>query len=398
MSQDRIKYDVIVVGAGPAGSVAASTVARHGLSVLLIDKKQRIGEKPHCGEFIPKKLLGQFQINSGIIDQTVDSMETLLIGDSADPGNYIGKKNPGALLSCTDNGFLQSGKITGPTEADIGESILTQSEGFIIDRQSLDMSLAKNAASNGAIVLSDCKLSGLANQKLLFRHRGREIEAESRVVIGADGSNSLVGKVLSSWRPEFLLGIQFQVPLSKELDRTIIFFHKSITYGYGWLFPKGTSANLGLGFMPRKHSRPFELLEFFVEMFINLGLVRRGILSKSRGLIPVSGIRNELVRGNLALVGDAAGLTHPITGAGAPQAMVSGELAAMATVKAIKNADMNCLSSYESEIRGLYSGVLNHAKSKRKLMIDKWPVYDMKSICSQTWIACEGYRKRVRNI
>ena len=398
MTQDRIKYDVIVVGAGPAGSVAASTVARHGLSVLLIDRKQRIGEKPHCGEFIPKKLLSQFQISPRIIEQPVDSMETLLIRDDADPGNYPGKKTPGTLFSNTDNGFLHSEHIVGPAQAELGERILTHSEGYMIDRQSLDMSLAKCAASNGAIVLSDCKLSGLANQKLLFRHRGREIEAESRVVIGADGSNSSVGKALSSWKPEFLLGIQFQVPLSKKLDRTIIFFHKSITYGYGWLFPKGTSANIGLGFLPRKHSRPFELLECFLGMFINLGLVSPGILSRSRGLIPVSGIRDELVRGNVALVGDAAGLTHPITGAGAPQAMVSGELAAMAAVKAIKNADMNCLSKYESEIKGLYSGVLNHAKSKRKLMIEKWPAHDMKSICSQTWIAYEGYRKRVRNI
>lgn len=369
MLQNRTKYDVIVVGAGPAGSVAASVVARHGLSVLLIDKKQRIGEKPHCGEFIPRKLLSQFQINPKIIDQSVDSMETVIIREDADTKN-----------------------------SEIGESVVTRSEGLMIDRQSLDMSLARQAAANGAIVLSDTRLLKLANQKLLFRHRGKEIEAESTVVIGADGSNSVVGKALSSWRPEFLLGIQYQVPLAKELERTIVFFHKSITYGYGWLFPKGITANLGIGVLPNQHGRPFELLEFFLGMFRNLGLVTPGILSRSRGLIPVSGMRPELVRGNVALVGDAAGLTHPITGAGAPQAMVSGEIAGMAAVEAVRNGDISYLSGYQSEIRGLYSGVLDHAGSKRKLMIEKWPAYDMKSICSQTWIAYEGYRKRVRNI
>ncbi len=368
MQKNRMKYDVIVVGAGPAGSVAASTVAGHGLSVLLIDKKQRIGEKPHCGEFIPKKLVTQFRINERIIDQSVDSMETVIIPEDSFPAN-----------------------------AEIGEGAVTRSEGFMIDRQSLDMNLAKQAASNGAEVLSDSRLLKLENQRLIFRHRGREIEAESTVVIGADGSNSPVGKSLSSWRPEFLLGIQYQIPLAKKLDRTVIFFHKSITYGYGWLFPKGMSANFGLGLLANKQSRPFELLEIFLGMFRNMGLVTPGILSRSRGLIPVSGIRSELVRGNVALVGDAAGLTHPITGAGAPQAMISGEMAGIAAVKAIKNANMNYLSTYESEIRGLYSGVLNHARSKRKLMMDRWPGHDMKSICSQTWIAFEGYRKRVRD-
>lgn len=398
MKQETIKCDVMVIGAGPAGCLAASTVASQGLNVVLIDKKQRIGEKPHCGEFVPKRLVRQFDISSNLIDQSVDSMETIVLDTEIEPKKYYCESIFRKSTHATGSGRSDS-MINPVTKNEIGfESILTQSEGFMIDRQGLDMSLAKKAAFNGAVVLSGSRLLKLSGQELIFKHRDREFKADFKVLIGADGSTSTVGQAISSWRPDFLLGIQCQVPLAKKLDRTVVFFHKAITHGYGWLFPKGLSANVGLGMTPRGKIPPTELLGFFLNLLKDMGVLKTGILSRSRGLIPVSGVRTELVRRNVVLAGDAAGLTHPITGAGAPQAMISGELAGLAAVKAIKQGKTDNLSDYEREIRGIYSGALNHAISKRKLMIDMWSDNNMKSICSQTWIAFEGYRKRVRKI
>lgn len=397
MNPKTFKYDVLVVGAGPAGSMAANTVARRGLSVLLIDKKKSIGERPHCGEFIPERLLTEFDLARRIVQQRVDSMQTLVFNDDVAHRDTVRRRilhEFGANITVTVD--IEGQALSGPKETSAAE-ILTPSPGYMIDRQLLDLDLAKRAAQKGAVVISGAKLDRFDGRRSIIKYRSHEITVESTVIIAADGPNSGIAQRISPVRPDFLVGVQCQAPLVKRLDRTIIFFSKAITYGYGWLFPKGLSANLGLGMFPIKESRPIELLDFFSGLFRDRGLIKPGIFSRSKGLIPVSGLRNQLVDRNVALVGDAAGLTHPITGAGVPQAMVSGELAGNAAVDAIEANDMNLLKNYETTIRELYSGVLNHARDKRRLMTDLWSGMDMDSICSETWIAFRGYRKRVRN-
>lgn len=396
MIQKTIKCDILVVGAGPAGSVAAGVAASHGLDVLLIDKKKRLGEKPHCGEFIPQKLLAEFNLSSKIIQQPVDFMETMILEeDLPRKGSFQTSEN-----ELSNNGFgawpgEKRGKPFAKTKDQL-ESFLTPSPGYIIDRQVLDMSLAKDAASNGALVLSDARLLKQYDQSFLVKHQHHDIRIEPRIVIGADGPNSAIAGSMSHITPEFLVGVQYQVPLTQELKRTTVFFHKKITHGYGWIFPKGMSANLGLGMLPHKEGRPNQTLDFFLDFFIDCGVVKPGIFSRSVGLIPLSGIRNEIVRGNVMLVGDAAGLTHPVTGAGVPQAMISGREAALVAVEAIKRGKSESLESYEKLIKSLYSGSLNHAGAKRKLMTGMWKTESMKSILSEAWIAFGGYRKRVR--
>ncbi len=396
MIRKTIKCDLLVVGAGPAGSVAAGVAASHGLDVLLIDKKKRLGEKPHCGEFIPQKLLAEFNLSPKIIQQQVDFMETIIFQEDLPRKSSFHPRLNG--ISNIGLGAWPGEKREEPFEKakDQLESLLTPSPGYIIDRQVLDMSLAKDAASNGALVLCDARLLKQYDQSFVVRHQHQDMRIEPRIVIAADGPNSAIAGSMSSITPEFLVGVQYQVPLTQELKRTTVFFHKEITHGYGWIFPKGMSANLGLGMLAHKEGRPKQTLDFFLDFFIGCGAVKPGIFSRSIGLIPLSGIRNEIVRGNIMLVGDAAGLTHPVTGAGVPQAMISGREAALVAVEAIKRGKAELLESYEKLIRSLYSGPLNHAVAKRKLMTGMWKSESMKSILSETWIAFGGYRKRVR--
>lgn len=396
MNPSPIKYDVVVVGAGPAGSVAARCAASHGVKVLLIDKKKRLGDRPHCGEFIPQKLLTEFDISSRIIDQHVDYMETLVLDETWEPA----VNNCGSILRSPDDsskwGIPDHAKPNQFQPVYYPEKFSTPSSGCMIDRQAFDLGLAKQAAAAGALVLSDAKLMRLNGDYCLVRHHNQEITVESKVLIGADGHNSLIARSMNLGVPDFLVGVQRQVPLTQELRKTIIFFHKAITYGYGWLFPKGSSANLGLGMFPTNHSRPTQLLDYFAGLFEKWDILKPGVFSRSKGLIPVSGIRNRLVWKNMALIGDAAGLTHPVTGAGVPQAMVSGQLAGQTAVEAIKSDNISLLANYETQVRQLYSGVINHAKAKRGLMMGMWNSRDMKSICNETWISFKGYRKRVR--
>jgi len=197
-------------------------------------------------------------------------------------------------------------------------------------------------------------------------------------------------------RPNVLRGLQVEAPLKRPLDRTFIFLNQAIVGGYGWLFPKGNVANVGVGAIPGDRTSPATLLDELVKMLCESEMIGPGILARSGGLIPVSGMRDTLINGNVLFCGDAAGLTHPITGAGIPQALISGRDAASAAVTALKQGSRQALMDYEKETRGRYKGVIHHALSKREVMMRHWNDKDFEKTCKQTWIAFKEYRKRVR--
>ncbi|MGD9819777.1 MAG: FAD-dependent monooxygenase, partial [Desulfomonilaceae bacterium] len=195
MKRRTIKCDVLVVGGGPAGSVAAETVARHGLRVLLVDKKKRIGERPHCGEFIPEKLMKEFDLSSKIVDQKVDAMETMII-----EGTLPDQRAFGTAMFAKKKVRSQ---IRKSHECDY-ESVNTPSTGYTIDRSALDLGLAKRAASSGAVILNDSKLVKFNHQRSLVIRQREEIVIDSKVTIAADGANSAISSALGYPKPEFL--------------------------------------------------------------------------------------------------------------------------------------------------------------------------------------------------
>ena len=197
--------------------------------------------------------------------------------------------------------------------------------------------------------------------------------------------------------PAVLRGLQAEVPLVEPLNKTLVFLDQNFVGGYGWVFPKGNAANVGIGAIPGTQVRMGKMLDEFLERLYREGLIRRGVLARSGGLIPISGIRNRLVSGTVIFCGDAAGLTHPITGAGIPQAIFSGALAGRAAAAALTRGDTLYLREYEAEIRSRYQGVINHALSKRTSMMDRWNDRDFETLCEETWIGFKGYRKRIRH-
>jgi flavin-dependent dehydrogenase len=166
--------------------------------------------------------------------------------------------------------------------------------------------------------------------------------------------------------------------------------------GYGWLFPKGLAANVGLGVVSDEGINAAELLHRLLKWLRDQNIIGLGRLARTGGPIPVSGIRDPLVHGHVVFCGDAAGLTHPITGAGIPQAVFSGSLAGKAAAQSFASGQAAPLKEYAEEILGRYSGVLNHARAKRRLMIERRDHPDFLDTCRQTWMAFKGYRKRVR--
>ncbi len=365
--------DVLVVGAGPAGSIAASVTARAGLSTLLVDAKPRIGEQPHCGEFVPRQLFAEHDLPRDCIAQTVDLMETVVLSRLRGPADRL------------DNILLRS-DIPSP--------------GYLIDRPRFDRELARRCASEGSTVMAGVRLTDRAGDVWHVHDRNGTHAIRARYVIGADGAMSRTARLTGLQNPSVLRGIQAEVPLTVPLRKTIVMLSPDIEGGYGWLFPKGSVANAGLGVAPHSKLSPPELLDGLLEHLIRRNIVRPGRIAGTGGLIPVAGMRETLVIDNVLLCGDAAGLTHPITGAGIPQAVVSGARAGEAVVRAVRASGAamhNELAHYEQDIRDHYAGVLRHALTKRQRMMRDLHEKDFADLCRRTWIGFREYRQREKN-
>ena len=361
------RVDILVVGAGPAGSRAAAAAAREGAETLLVDAKTRIGEQPHCGEYVPARLFGEANLDRCPVMQAVDYMET----------RVVGSREAGA---------------TGKQTLQVTSSPVP---GFIIDRVRFDRDLARAAAAQGATVFCSTRVVRRENDAWILKCGTDEISVTPRFVIAADGATSSVAAMLGLSAPDYLRGVQAEVPLAQPLKGTLIFLDRDFVGGYGWLFPKGSTANVGLGVAVADSVHPRALLDELLARLSAEGLIRPGKLARSGGLIPVSGMRAELTRGNVLLCGDAAGLTHPITGAGIPQAIFSGDLAGRTAAEALRAGNQQPLVEYKEAIRSWYGGVIRHAAAKRAVMMQLWGHEDFPRVCEETWIGFKGYRKRV---
>jgi flavin-dependent dehydrogenase len=271
-----------------------------------------------------------------------------------------------------------------------------ESPGFIIDRARFDRDYARRASAAGAFLLCAARLTGMDGETLLVRRGADLLRFSAKLTIAADGAVSTVGRLLGFARPNTLIGAQREIPLKKPLSHTTVVMTPWIFQGYGWLFPKGRVANVGVGVAAGSGVRPNDVLDRLVGLFRDDGLLGPGELARYRGLIPVSGMRSTTVVGNTLFCGDAAGLTHPVTGAGVPQAVVSGRLAGLAAAALIRDGRKEALVEYDRELRVRFAGPLEHAASKRGVMEARWGGGDFTDLCRETWIGFKGYRVRVR--
>ncbi len=310
-----MNYDVVVIGAGPGGSLAAKTCAERGLSVLLVEKRQEIGAPVRCAEGIGKKDLQKFV--------EVDK-------------KFIAAEVVGAKIYAPDG-----------TEITLTEEMAGNEVGYVLERKIFDRHLARLAAKAGADVIVKTTAIGMERTKdsvkVKLRRMGEEFEVGCKIVIGADGVESRVGK----WA-----GIDTTLKLN-EIESCVQYLMTGIDFdpeychfwfgsniapgGYVWLFPKGNnSANVGIGVMPSLAKRsPKEYLDEFVERNYSNGK----IVEVVAGAVPVKGEIETAVADNVMLVGDAARHADPITGGGIANAMKAGYYAGIVAAEAIQKGD-----------------------------------------------------------
>lgn len=351
---DMVLTDVLVVGLGPAGASAAAVAARAGVRVIGIDRKASAGIPVQCAEFVPMAL-GSEAAAVQTECQPISAMQTTVEGDAPD--------------------FTEDFR------------------GRMIDRARFDAELVSRAEAAGAACRFGVALITLPNDGIATLSDGTCIEA--RVIIGADGPRSRVGQAIGCTNTELVETRQITVPLESPHEATDIFLSAEIPGGYAWLFPKGNTANLGLGVTPQHRARLKPLLETLRRYLIAEGRIGAAILGHTGGAIPVGGIigTHGLLGARLVLLaGDAAGLVNPVTGAGIPAAVISGKMAGEAAAAFVAGRP-GAGPGYAEDLEDTFGVSVARALARRRELLAKFAsgAKPGKTDLRRGWIAYPQY-------
>jgi flavin-dependent dehydrogenase len=225
---------------------------------------------------------------------------------------------------------------------------------------------------------------------ILKRPNGSFSAFEAEVILGADGPHSTVGRWMGSVNKHMVPAVQVRVLLRHPMENTGIYFEKDIYGGYGWLFPKGEEANVGIGMKTVRGKRPTirKVLNRFLARLAKEGKIMGEPRCVTAGWVPAKPL-SKVVRGNVLLVGDAAGHTHPITGAGVVQAVICGKKAGKWAARAVVADDVSLIKGYDKDWRGHFGETLERAYERRLELERNWDHLDR--VIRHCWVAFREY-------
>lgn len=318
------EYDVLIVGLGPAGAAAATAAAKAGARVLAVERRQSLGGVANCPEFIPIPL---------------------------------------GLHARADHVVIQS--IVGAhTHHDDGARADSLLPGCVVSRDAFDRALIDFSRAAGAEVRHDIVFSGMDadHSEATLNQNGRSRIVHYRALVAADGHASSVARLLGLPALKKMFTRRYRVALHAPQDAVDFWLSRRYPGGYGWLIPAGKDAVLGTGM---EEQVAHEALDDLHRQLAGAGRVGGRILGQSAGAVPVSGMRAKLALGNILFAGDAAGLAHPLTGAGIHPAVVSGEAAGKAAAE-WATGHLGAIPTYEAKMRGQFGEVLARAVRHRE--------------------------------
>ena len=328
------RTDVLVVGLGPAGSRVAATAASAGRRVVALDRRREPGVPVQCAEFIPALLDQEIEGLGAVTRQRVREMMTFVEDEAPD--------------------------------------IKPDFPGRMIDRAKFAAALAARAAEAGAECRFGAAVEAVDPDGTVRLSDGSGLRGE--VLIGADGPRSRVGRALGRINEHVVETRQITVPLYAPNEQTDIFLSADIPGGYGWLFPKGEVANLGVGVAPEAKPRLKPILDDLHENLAVRDRVGRRVFGHTGGPIPVGGMLDPIGRLDetpVLLAGDAAGLANPVTGAGISAAVIAGG-AAGAAAAAHLSGDAEALPDYAEELTELFKPALYRALARRRELLARY--------------------------
>ncbi len=325
------RFDVLVVGAGPAGSTAAYRLATEGARVLLADKATFPRDKP-CGGGLTMRAVRQlpFSVEPVVEDRTTRVRFGL--------------------------------DFTRRVERHMDEPLVLMTQ-----RKRLDAHLVEQAVRAGAEFREGVKVSDLALEQggVQAQVDGSRVAATHALL--ADGANGVSARAmgLDDGR-DYGVALEANVPygvVSETEYRGLLCLElANVPGGYGWVFPKGDHVNVGVGGWEREGPR---LREHLMRLCREYGIPESSLEDVRGYRLPLVHARARLAKGRVALLGDAAGLVDPLSGDGIYEAFLSARLAA----KAILAGD---LESYDRDLRRTLSSQLAAAWGA-KVALDRFP-------------------------
>jgi digeranylgeranylglycerophospholipid reductase len=334
-------YDIIVVGAGPAGSITAKYAAKAGANVLLIEKRQEIGSPVRCGEGIA----GRWFEEAGITPSD----------------KWITHRVKGAKIVSPDGSTLH-----------IDEQFAGKEVGMVIERDIFDQEMAREAAKAGAsirvktsatgLIIEDNKVCGIKSNSY-----GENFEIRADCVVGADGFESQVGRwagLVSELKPKDIsVCLQYRmVDIEPDYKYCEFILEDIQKGGYVWIFPKGEDeANVGVGFQLNKVKEKGAVKAYLDDFISRQPQFSKGsTIEVVAGGVPVSAPPDRTVADGILLVGDSARQVNPMTGGGIATgcmaAKIAGEVLGEAYSEGNYSADF--LKKYEKAWRKRFENSL----------------------------------------
>ncbi len=314
------KFDLIVIGSGPAGSAAAITASSLGLKVAIIDK-DIFPRNKLCGGLI-----------SGRSAQSIKSIFGIELSNTI---------------------FLLSNHLRFTASGEVIADIKGTQNVYLTMRKEFDALLHNRAVDQGAIAYLGDTVTKIQNNIITTRN-GKALQFKT--LIGADGVNSFVARHLFGKpfnRKTVGFGLEIETAPQQTRDNAVEIDLDAANWGYGWSFPKNKSITIGVAGISRHNSDIKARMSDFVK------LTKSDVTLKFKGqYLPWGDFKKRPGKKNILLVGDAAGLVDPISGEGIALAMESGSCAAHAIYKALEQENPNkAISIYVKAIKPIHSSL-----------------------------------------
>lgn len=330
-------YDVVVVGAGPAGGICAKYAASKGAKTTIVDRKREVGTPVRCAEVVAGNLPADF-----------------------------GMKNSSKWLDSQAHFF----KLVAPSGKEV-KIDTSPYVGYVLNRSDFEKEIVTMAIDSGSDLILGKTVTAVEKDGVVM---GSE-KIKAKVIVAADGVDSRIGRQakLIKMAKEGMLGSCAQHTLvGVDVDSDVLAFYLGGKYapgGYAWVFPKGPSeANVGVGILKNPKLNANEVLDNFIKEKFPKGRSIRFVA----GCVPSALPPKSCVSDNVILVGDSARQVNPFTGAGIANSFVAGKIAGeLCGEIAVKNQPISRLMEYEGLWRGRMEKKIQRSYALRnKVLLD----------------------------
>jgi geranylgeranyl reductase family protein len=339
-------FDLVIVGAGPAGCTTALSLADSGIKVAIVDKEVLPGEKI-CGDAL-----------SG----TVLKVLKRLPGNCFDEFLKLEPKNPSWGIR-----FIAPGGELLDIPFILEKKPETMPPGYLCKRKLFDGFLQQKVRElNSYSVMGDFQVKHILHENEFFTIKGEKEYLRCRMIVGADGTPSTTGRILAGHslnHKQYCLGVRtyFSGVRGLHPEQFIeLHFLEELLPGYLWIFPMNDElTNVGMGMLYEKMKASPDSLSAMLQQIIHThpSLSTRFANAEMTGKIETHGLSlgpdPKAISGNgFLLAGDAASLVDPFSGEGIGNAMVSGEIAAAMVREAFSKNDFSSgfLKQYDERI------------------------------------------------